>query len=389
MNGPNRILANLIFGKNGNAEACQSGAWSDAEDGHTWALSPGCALTVTISESAGDAVLLFEIWPATAPPDRPARTMRLQRERHLLAQLSLENRGVFCIPMGSVCAGSNVHLTFLFDAPLPRDGGDTRPLAFGFRSLRVIGRDEPRSIRQITKPPLFALDMDEPNARRISETFLGEPLAVALLHFESLGQACDFGFLQRRCEAEPLGLLRFGGIPTHGLVEGLIDGFARLGEPGSLQPIIIEERKREYLLLDRLYGLSWHTALDPAQVEPGHAVAREARRLPFLKRLFFETLAAGEKIFILRPPRSMEFAEADAVATALRLHSNCKLLWAVQEQGIPGSLDLLRPYFFRGHLDVDGKRGSASAQAWLNVCCNMLLEQYHHERRQPGDKIAL
>jgi hypothetical protein len=372
MNGPNRILSTLVFGQDVNAAPYQSGAWSDAEDGHTWALSPGCALTVDIPDSADDAVLLFEIWPATARPDRPTRTMQLHREGHLLAQLALEERGVFCIPMGSVRAGSPVHLTFRFDTPVKGNAGDTRPLAFGFRSLRVIARNEPRSIRPITKPPLFALDTDEPDARRAAETLLGEPLSDALMRFESLGQTCDFGFLQRRCDAEPLGLLRFGGVPVHGLVEGLIDGFARLGQPGTLRPSIIEDRKREYLLLDTLYGVSWHTTLDPAHIEPDRVIAREAKRLPFLKRLFFQTLAAGEKIFILRPPRAMEFAEADAVATALRLHSDCKLLWAVQEQGNPGSVDMLRRYFLRGHLDVDGKRGSATAQAWLNVCCNAL-----------------
>jgi hypothetical protein len=372
MNGPNRILTNLVFGMEGNAQSHQSGAWSDAEDGHSWALSPGCSLAIDIMESAEDAVLLMEIWPATAPPDRPTRTMQLRRDAHLLAQLALDKRGVFCIPLGSVSAGSNIRLNFQFDKPLGAIAGDTRPLAFGFRSLCVIARDEPRSIRQITKPPLFSTAIDEASALQISHEAVAEPLADALMRFESLGHACDFGFLQRRCEAEPLGLLRFGGIPTHGLVEGLIDGFARLGQPGSLRPLITEEREHEYLLLDTLYGLSWHTALDPAQFEPGDALTREARRLPFLKRLFFETLAAGEKIFILRPPRAMEFAEADAVATALRLHSDCKLLWAVQEQGEPGSVDMLRPYFFRGHLDVAGRRGSASAQAWLNVCCNML-----------------
>jgi len=372
MSMPNRMLCNLVFGQDGNAGAYQSGAWSAAEDGHTWALAPNAALAIPIPDSADDVVVVVDTWPATAPPVRPLRTMLMQREGRSLAQLTLEKRGVFCFPIGSVCAGSTVRLNFVFDAPVGGPAGDPRPLAFAFRSLRVIARHEPASIKPSTKPGLFALDIDERAALQKAGVLLGEPLADAMTRFESLGHTCDLGFLQRQCGAEPLGLLRFGGIPTHGLVEGLIDNFAKLGQPGSLRPMIEPDRKDEYVMQDILYGLSWHTALDPEHVAPEQVLARETRRLPFLKRLFLETLGAGNKIFVLRPPRSMEFAEAEAVVAALRLHSNCKLLWAVQEQGNPGSVDIIRPYFFRGHLDVAGRRGNASMQAWLSICANVL-----------------
>jgi hypothetical protein len=371
MSTPNRMLCNLVFGKDGNTEPHQSGAWSAAEDGHTWALSPSAALAIPVAHSADDVVVVLDTWPATAP-DCPLRTMVLQREGRSLAQLTQETRGVFCFPIGAVRAGSEVRLSFLFDAPVGGPGSDPRPLAFAFRSLRLVARREPAPVKTSTKPPLFALDADERAAMQIAGMRLGEPLSDAVTRFESLGHTCDLGFLQRQCGAEPLGLLRFGGIPTHGLVEGLFDNFAKLGRPGSLRPMIEPDRKDEYVMLDILYGLSWHTALDPGQVAPEQVLARETWRLPFLKRVFLETLAAGDKIFVLRPPRFMEFAEAEAVVTALRLHSDCSLLWAVQEQGEPGSVDIIRPYFFRGHLDVNGRRGNASMQAWLSLCANVL-----------------
>ena len=50
--------------------------------------------------------------------------------------------------------------------------------------------------------------------------------AALVNHFESLGRGCEFGFLQRRAGAEPMGLLRFASMPLEGLIRGLQTQFA-------------------------------------------------------------------------------------------------------------------------------------------------------------------
>jgi hypothetical protein len=370
MSAPNRLLTNVVFGTRGNAGAYQSGAWSGAEDGHCWSLSPGCALTLPMAASAEDAVMVLEVFPQTVPPERPSRTMVILRDGQYLAALTLEKRGVYGIPLGAVQAGSALGLDFHFDAPVPVTTSDMRPLAFAFRSLRVIARGQGLGAVAETRKALFPAGIDVASARDAAAAMFGEPLKIALARFESLGHSCDFGLFQRQCGAEPLGLLRFGAIPTYGLVDGLIDHFAELGRPGAVEVVLTEEWGNEYVMYDPPYGLIWHSFLTPEQAAPEQLLAREMDRLPYLKRLFLNKLASGQRIFVLRRPDPMTLSEAEAVAAALWLHSDCAIIWAVENEGDPGSVDRLSRNFFRGHLESPDHLGMSSIQSWLSICAN-------------------
>ncbi len=192
--------------------------------------------------------------------------------------------------------------------------------------------------------------------------------------FESLGHSCDFGLFQRECGAEPLGLLRFGGISTPNLIEALVERFAGLGTPTNITVSPTAEWNDEYMVVDHAYELVSHTFVSEGQASPEQLIARELWRLPFLKRLFLEVLDGGLKTFVLRRPDHMHVSEALAIAAALRLHGHNVLLWAVQEEGLPpGSIEFVEPHLIRGYLDVTHGRGSASIQAWLSVCMNTRL----------------
>jgi len=351
---PNRLLANLAFTRAGQVSHMQSGAWSAPEDGHTWALTPCCALSLPVAQDAEDAVILLELWPQTAPPVRPTRTMRISRDGRPLAELTLAKRGTHLVALGAVYAGSPVNLDFAFDAPVPGPAEDPRPFAFAFRSIRMIARMPSRELANDTQ----------------AAPYLEAGLDVFLSRFLSLGHCCDFGSFQAKCGADTLGLLRYGSIDTYNLVDALIDRFAALGQPGTLEVLIVEEEGGKYWMFDRVYGMSWHTGLKPDETTPAHLIRREMRRLPKLRDMFIEILDGGQKIFILRRPTHVHLSEAEAIAETLRLHGDCTLLWAVQEDSAPGSVEKIRPYLLRGHLDIAERRGVASTQAWAGVCAN-------------------
>ena len=369
MRAPNKLPMDLRFGVSGRAESAQRGRWAEAEDEFTWALTPGCMLLLAMQEVADDTIALLDVWPQTLAPERLTRTMGVCRNGRPISELTVAQRGTYLVALGSTCSGTMMSLEFTFDREV-ENTDDSRPLAFAFRSLRLIARDRGEWTGRHNLPALVLALLDAAAARQAAAALLSFPLAEFLSRFESLGHSCDFGMFQRDCGAEPLGLLRFGALSAYGLVDGLIESFRRLGEPGSIEALVVEDWDNEYFMWDRSYGMTWHTFCRRGEISAESLISREKRRLPLLRNKFLQDLEQATKMFVLRPPGSMRLDEVEAVAAALRLHSDCKLLWVVQDGGVPGAVERVTPYLLRGYLDFSDRRGGSSMSAWLSVCLN-------------------
>jgi hypothetical protein len=364
----NTLFLDIAFGLGGQAVQYQRGAWSHPETDRTWALWPQCGLSLPVPPSSDDVLILLDVSPAIDKEKHPSRSVQIYLDQVAVLDVTLDNRDLLLVPVRNVASRQTVELTFDFDEP--KSTLYKRPLAIAFHRLYVIARHD-MVFSPFTVPKIS--DLDSSLVNKI-ETRTGLPARDMLLNFESLGHTCDFGLFQRQFGADPIGLLRFGGISSPNLIRGLLDRFNKLAESDSIRAIVAPEWGGEYMMTDGAYGMVWHSFLRPGQASPEQLVARDAMRLPFLRRLFLETLDEGEKIFVLRRADQTYLSEAEAVAAVLRLTSDCKLLWAVQEQGgEPGSVDILSPYLMRGHLDVKGVRGSASSEAWLSICANAYL----------------
>ena len=75
----------------------------------------------------------------------------------------------------------------------------------------------------MTGPGQLEMDIEPNAAAAMSDREL-------VVHFESLGDNCELGLVQRRAGVEPLGLLRFAGVPLRNLVRGLNARFANIAE---------------------------------------------------------------------------------------------------------------------------------------------------------------
>jgi hypothetical protein len=101
-------------------------------------------------------------------------------------------------------AGGGILAMVLPDHARPSDigaGGDTRDLAVQVRSLRVlVASSAPASCNKDAPPrgPATPAEVELSSAM---------PITSFLTSFEPLIGNCEFGFLQRRCGAEPLALL--------------------------------------------------------------------------------------------------------------------------------------------------------------------------------------
>src|SRR6185312_11010618 len=144
------------------------------------------------------------------------------------------------IPPALVTGPGPVRVTFRHpDARRPKelsDGADERALSVSVHGARLL--------RVPAAPPLqLQASGSEPGSWRswsaglpmTTDAYPREqvqhsmPAADLVMRFESLGDNCELGLVQRRCGKEPLGLLRFANIMLPSLLRGVSTGFDRLG----------------------------------------------------------------------------------------------------------------------------------------------------------------
>jgi hypothetical protein len=239
---------------------------------------------------------------------------------------------------------------------------DTRMLAFAFQRLDFEPLDEPLSLAPRLLPPAPASE-DAAEAKAVAETF------------QSLGQSCDLGNFQRDYGAEPFGLLRFAGIFPVQLIQGLRTRFVGVGDIDQLS-FFTPEGSRELHGKHAVYGLNYHTFKFVDETDVADLVVKEARRLGYLARLFFEQLENNEKIF-LRAEHFEAPEEALALHQLLRtFHPRARLLLLqVAPPSAPerlGRVIELRPGLYRGYLSrmSDPARNPIRplSEEWLRLC---------------------
>jgi hypothetical protein len=260
----------------------------------------------------------------------------------------------FHIPAALVAGPGPVRLLFLhpdFRRPMDFGGGtDDRQLSFSVRSLRLY-RILPRSALS-SGPPL--------------------PLNQMIMGFESLGDNCEFGLVQRVMGAEPLGLFRFAYIELPLLVRGLRSGFVGLGDPGTVE-VTVDSGDREYMVRESVYGMTYHTFQYEQQISIETVREQQSARLHFLRRKLMDDIAAGEKIFVLKRLPPLRPEEVMSVFATLNEQGRNWLLWVVPSDAAhpPGMVEILLPGLLRGYMDRFAPKENAhglSREAWTSLC---------------------
>lgn len=119
-----------------------------------------------------------------------------------------------------------------------------------------------------------------------------------LLGFESLGENCEFGLVQRHFKAEPIGLFRWNSTRAETLTEALEHYLAEIGsEQYTVMPVIDGV---EYFLQDSRWGFGFHTFHTKNEVAFDVLYPRMCKRLRFLRDKFLDDLRSGEKTFVFK-----------------------------------------------------------------------------------------
>ncbi|WP_457107338.1 hypothetical protein [Methylobacterium sp. P5_C11] len=149
-------------------------------------------------------------------------------------------------------------------------------------------------------------------------------LAERLHAFRSLGDNCEFGFVQRYGGVEPSGLLRFSYTPMEDLIRGLRCGFSDFGVPGDLRLSV--SAGGTYYCHSCAYNIWANTGHPAGSIAPELLLEREYGRLAHLKGKLLDDLADGSKILVRKVGRDEAEADFARLAEAVWAHGPSTLL---------------------------------------------------------------
>jgi len=383
----------INFGASGNSLAFLGGGWARAEEHFTWAIGPESHLLLSLGPEPRDYVLSIDIIPFLHPPMLNSQRLWVSVDDTTIGMNTLTRPAVLAwrIPAGLPRRTERTLVTLSHpDVVRPKDvdaGKDDRELAFSVSQVKLFHLPPTMVGEQFIPPglslgaavhPGFALYPHvEPREWVTRRT--GLSLAELAARFESIGDNCEFGLVQRACDTEPLGLLRFSGSFSDDIVRGIEQEFDGIGEPEDIEfRMAGPNGKREFLVHESKYGLVYHTFVYENERTPDLMRQQEATRLKFLRRKFVDELDAGEKIFVFKRGGDIPESEILPLFLALNQRRSNTLLWVVEEEpGRPGgTVEVLMNGLLKGYIDRFAPSENAhdfSFEGWIRLCVNAFL----------------
>jgi hypothetical protein len=365
----------LVFGAAGNAGANQIDGWSHAEDGFAWSIG---ARSRTRLRAPGQGALVLEISvnPLLFPPRLTRQRVRILVDDIPVLEEIVDGATVLAVTLSEHVTDEMIVTLCHPDAAVPVQLGmneDSRRLGLMVQRMRLfrVARAAPFLPRTLAPfVPEEGLGAAEAFHQRA-----GLPLLDLLSRFESLGYNCEFGLMQRIFGAEPLGLLRFGGLKPANLLAGLATGFAGINDAAGMEVMTgMIDGREEYLVRDGRYAVELHTNQFGGDVTAEELIAKMVPYLTFLQRLFAETLREANRIFVLHHPAIHNSARALPYLTQLQSHGPNTLLYVTEHPTVPpGTVVQEQRYLFRGYTDrlpPMHEGDQVNVAAWVSLCVN-------------------
>jgi hypothetical protein len=364
----------IDFGAKGNAAGTTAAGWSTPEDGETWSTGERSWLILPAPRTPATYILRITLRPNVVEGRLPAQRLRISVNGHEAGQFTIARRTVrACRIPWSVLEGLP-HTEIAFDTPdaaRPADlgaGADARPLGVALAKLQFYA-----DVHEASQPDTHLVG-SQPVPVDVTAIMQADRMSLSDLmsKFESLGQNCEFGLVQRRCQAEPLGLLRFSSTPLPKLLDALEARFEGMGTPASIR-VEVSSNGREYMINDSRFGFLYHAFVDTGAMSLEDLRRREIKRVPFLINKLLEDLEAGEKTFVFKGMGAVEEEEVFPLAMALRKYGPNTLLFINLADAThrAGTVEVRAPGFLIGYLDRFAPSEDAAnfeLAQWVRVC---------------------
>ena len=122
--------------------------------------------------------------------------------------------------------------------------------------------------------------------------------AGLVMSFESLGDNCEFGLVQRLIGQERLSFLRYAGVgDIFALARGIADGLRVFDAPDCVD---ISQHGNEWIATVPSLHLVFHTGRSVESISRDRIREEETRKLAFMAQKFIDDCETAEKIFVYR-----------------------------------------------------------------------------------------
>ncbi len=196
-----------------------------------------------------------------------------------------------------------------------------------------------------------------------------------IMQFESMGDNCEFGLVQRRVGSERLSLLRYAGVGNiENLANAIANGFEGFGEHND---IVISQHGNEWVANALGPSLAFHTGRSVESIAHDRILREETRKLSFMAQKLIGDCEAAEKIFVYRVLNDERggldgIRGMDALYAAMQRHGPARLLWVniADNDNVHGSIRHVRERLYRGYIDHLAPHWNAfdfRPQSWLDL----------------------
>jgi hypothetical protein len=145
-----------------------------------------------------------------------------------------------------------------------------------------------------------------------------------VLQFESIGDSCEMGLVQRALGAEPLRLFRFAGSPVRHLIRAMEAGFEGMADPEHVR---LQPENGEYMVKLTKYDFIYHAHVKIGEADPGQLHRQQVRTLGFLIQKFVADLKSAEKILVFRQNEELAANDLIDLRQAVAAYGNATILW--------------------------------------------------------------
>ncbi len=361
----------LRLGGNGGASPYLAEGWHHPELRFTWTSGLSSTLRLPTGATDGDRLLELELFPCIDEQIAPFQRLEISVGGETLGVFRVEHLcSVACrIPHALAEAGGVVEVTLRHpDAVRPADlnpgAGDTRQLGFAVSQVHLAPLDQELT----TQARALQASIETAPSQADADTSM--PVEAVFAAFESLGDNCEFGLVQRAAGVEPLGLLRFSSISVHNVVRGLESGFAGIADAEDLHIFDYGEH-HDYMAFQDNYGMLFHTGSFHRDGPPAQVATQQTGKLSYLARRMLEDLEDGDKIFVLKSVGHMLAEQVVLVQRAMAALGGAALLWVrlADAENPAGTVKLAGSRLMVGYLDSFAfPVASIDLTGWTALC---------------------